>query len=151
MAVTHNVYAKYELAQNNGSPTNWADNVTTTIKVALITDSYTPGLNTDEFADDVLGVANANEASGTGYSAGGEALTNRSVVQATNVIKLDGDDFQVTITGQLTARYALVYKYTGDLTTSPVIGLVDFGEDRTAENSTFDIVWGANGVLTKTV
>lgn len=42
----------------------------TSVKCALLTASYTPALNTDVFWGDI----SANEASGTGYSAGGQAL-----------------------------------------------------------------------------
>jgi hypothetical protein len=41
-----------------------------TIKIALVTSSYTPNKDTHDFWDDIV----ANEASGTGYSAGGATL-----------------------------------------------------------------------------
>ncbi len=46
-----------------------------TIKLALVTSSYTPDTDTHDFWNDV----NSNEASGTGYSAGGATLANKAV------------------------------------------------------------------------
>jgi hypothetical protein len=56
-----------------------------TIKVALVTDSYTPDQDSHDFFDDVT-----NEVSGTGYTAGGETLTSKSVTQDNIFIRIPG-------------------------------------------------------------
>ncbi len=47
---------------------------TDVIKVALVTSSYTPAQDTHDYWDDV----SANEASGTGYTAGGATLGSKT-------------------------------------------------------------------------
>ena len=49
-----------------------------TIKVALVTSSYSPSLTADEFFDDVT-----NEVTGTGYTAGGATLSGQAVTADT--------------------------------------------------------------------
>ncbi len=61
-----------------------------TIKVALLTNSYTPDQDAHNYFDDVV----AYEVTGTGYTSGGITLTNKTntYTSATNVIVLDADD-----------------------------------------------------------
>ena len=117
-----------------------------TIKLALVTSSYTPNIDTHDFWDDV----SANEASGTGYTAGGQALANKAVTTDTtnDKGKFDADDVTWTISSALTARYAVLYKSTGTASTSPLIGYIDFGSTYTLSSGTLTITWSANGVLT---
>src|SRR5690242_11712827 len=100
---------------NGGTLFDWD---TDTIKVAILTSAYTPNQDTDDFWNDV----SANEASATGYTAGGAALANKSVTYdtATNQVRLDADD--VTWTSAVTGRYLVVYKDTGTASTSPLLG-----------------------------
>lgn len=61
-----------------GSPTSGnapIDWLSDTIKCMLVTSSYTPNLDTDDYKDDVV----ANEITGTGYTAGGATLGSASV------------------------------------------------------------------------
>jgi len=116
---------------------------TDTIKVALVTSSYTPVQDTHDFFDDVT-----NEVSGTGYTAGGATLGSKTVTQDdTN----DRGVFDAADTSwsssTLTARGAVIYKSTGVASTSPLIGYIDFGTNRTSNVSTFQIVWNADGIL----
>lgn len=46
----------------------------------------------------------------------------------------------------LTARYAILRKDTGTGSTSPVIGYMDFGENVSSTNSTFQVAWNASGI-----
>jgi hypothetical protein len=120
---------------------------TDTIKVALVTSSYTPNQDTHDYWDDV----SANEISGTGYSAGGATLANKTVgyTAGTNVTKFDGDDVSWT-SSTLTARYAVVYLSTGTPSTSPLIAYVDFATDQSSSSGTFTITWSASGIFTTT-
>ncbi len=115
-----------------------------TIKLALLTSSYTPSEDNDDFFDDV----SAYEVSASGsYSSGGATLSvtltqdntdNEGVFDATDV------SF-TTFTG--TARYAVIYKSTGVSSTSPLICLIDFGSNQTATAGTFAIAFASEGIL----
>jgi hypothetical protein len=120
---------------------------TDTIKVALLSSSYTPNQDTDDYFNDV----SAYEVSGTGYTAGGITLTTKSVTytSGTNVTKFDADDVSWT-SSTITARYAVVYVATGTASSSTLIGYVDFGSNQSSSSGTFSIVWDAAGIFTTT-
>lgn len=121
---------------------------TDTIKVALVTSSYTPDQDAHDYWDDV----SANEASGTGYTAGGATLGSKTVTQdsATNKQTFDAADVSWT-SSTVTARYAVIYKSTGTASTSPLIGYVDFGSNQSSSSGTFSIAWNASGIFATTV
>lgn len=122
---------------------------TDTIKLMLVTSSYTPNIDSDEFIDDV----SANEVANSGsYSAGGVTLTtavtqdntnDRAIYDATD---LTGGSAITSFTGQF--RYAVFYKSTGTPSTSPVICYIDFtGAAVSVVGSTITITWDAAGVF----
>ena len=110
----------------------------------LCTSTHTPS-QTHEFKDSI-----DNEVSATGYTAGGATLGSKTIGYATRVSTFDAGDVSWTITGTLTARYAVVYKDTGSAATSPLIMLLNFGEDKVATDGTFTITWNASGLFTIT-
>lgn len=116
---------------------------TDTIKVALVTSSYTPDQDAHEFFDDVT-----NEVSGDGYTAGGEELANKSVTQnnTANRAVFDADDVSWP-NSTITARGAVVYKDTGNPATSPLICYKDFTEDKISTDGDFDLTWHADGIV----
>jgi hypothetical protein len=119
-----------------------------TIKVALVSSSYTPNQDTHDYWDDVA----TNEVSGTGYTAGGATLTTKTVgyTSGTNVTKFDADDVSWT-TSTITARYAIVYDASPATNAAkPLIGYVDFGSDQSSSSGTFSIVWDSAGIFTTT-
>lgn len=115
-----------------------------TIKIALLTSSYTPDFDAHDFYDDVS--ANEVGASGT-YSAGGATLTvSLSQDNTDNEGVFDATD--VSFTGAtITARYAVIYKSTGVSSTSPLIALIDFGSDQTSTAGTFAISFASEGII----
>ena len=122
---------------------------TDTIKVALLTNSYTPDQDAHNYLDDVV----ANEVSVTGYTAGGNTLANKTNTynSGTNVIVLDADDTTWS-SSTITARYAVVYDATpATNATRPLIGYVDFGSDQSSSNGNFTITWDATGIVRITV
>ena len=122
---------------------------TDTIKVALLTNSYTPDQDAHNYYDDVV----ANEVSGTGYTAGGNTLANKTNTYSsgTNVIVLDADDTTWS-SSTITARYAIVYDASpATNATKPLIGYVDFGSDQSSSNGNFTITWDATGIVRVTV
>jgi hypothetical protein len=121
---------------------------TDTIKVALVSSSYTPNQDTHDYWDDVA----TYEVSGTGYTAGGATLATKTVgyTAGTNVTKFDGDDVSWT-TSTITARYAVVYDASPATNAAkPLIGYVDFGSDQSSSSGTFSIVWDSAGIFTTT-
>lgn len=117
---------------------------TDTIKVALVTSSYTPDQDAHDFFDDVT---NEVSASGT-YAAGGATLANKTVTadNTDNEGVFDADD--IAFTGAtITARGAIVYKSTGTASTSPLICYIDFGADKSSTIGTFTITFAAEGIL----
>jgi hypothetical protein len=121
---------------------------TDTIKVALLSSSYTP----DQDAHDYLNDVSSFEVSGTGYTAGGNTLGSKTATydSANNVVILDAADTTWS-SSTITARYAVVYGSTGTASTSPLIGYVDFGSDQSSTNGNFTITWDSTGIVRITV
>lgn len=121
-----------------------------TIKVALLTNAYTPDQDAHNYLDDV----STYEVTGaTGYTTGGNTLANKTNTysSATNVIVLDADDVTWS-SSTITARYAVIYDATpATAATKPLIGYVDFGSDQSSSNGNFTITWDATGIVRVTV
>jgi hypothetical protein len=118
------------------------------IKVMLCTSTYTPDQDTHQYKSSVT-----NEVTGTGYTAGGTALSSVAVTYtgATNVWAFDAADVSWA-SSTITARYAVIYDSTpGTDATRPLIAYVDFGSDVSTTAGTFSIVWDSTGIATVTV
>lgn len=141
MAVTAFVYGQ-ALVHITDADIDWTAD---TIKVALTTSAETPDQDADDFWDD----AEANEITGTGYSAGGATLASptRTYTGGTNTLSLDAADRDWT-TASFTARNAHVYKDRGGATSADeLISYVLFGGDETVSSGTFTIQWHTDGVV----
>jgi hypothetical protein len=117
-------------------------------KVALCTSSYTPDQDNHDFFNDIT-----NEVSGTGYTAGGAALTSPtfSYTGASNTFAWDAADVSWS-SSTITARYAVIYDSSpGTSATNPLVAYVDFGADVSTTSGTFTITWDAAGIFTITV
>ncbi|CAB4159931.1 hypothetical protein UFOVP721_17 [uncultured Caudovirales phage] len=119
-----------------------------TIKVALLSSSYTPDQDAHDYYNDV----STYEVSGTGYTAGGSTLASKTATydSANNVIVLDAAD-TTWASSTITARYAVIYDSTGTSSTSALIGYVDFGSDQSSTNGNFTITWDSTGIVRITV
>jgi hypothetical protein len=117
---------------------------TDTIKVMLLTSSHSQDQDNHEFIDDV----SSNEVSGTGYTAGGATLGGASITQdnTNNRGVFDANDVTWS-SSTITARYAVIYKDTGTPSTSPIVAILDFSENKASSSGNFTIQWHANGVL----
>lgn len=109
---------------------------TDTFKCMLVTSTYTPNKDTDDFRNDVT-----NEVTGTGYTAGGTAAT-----VTVNAIDTANDRVEVTLgavswpTATLTARGAVYYKSRGGASSADeVVAYIDFGSDIAAAGGTFSL------------
>lgn len=117
---------------------------TDTIKVMLVTSSYAPNVDTHTKRSDVT-----NEVTGTGYSAGGSALANKTVTADTvdDEGVFDADDLSWS-SSTITARAAVLYKSRGGASTADeLICYVDFGSDISSTGGTFTITWNSEGII----
>ena len=122
---------------------------TDTIKVMLLSSSYTPNQDTHDYLEDVV----ANEVTGTGYTAGGQTLTGKTITYdgASNTTVLDANDVSWS-NSTINARYAVIYDDAGSTNATKVLlGYVDFGSDQSSTNGAFTITWDATGIFRLTV
>jgi hypothetical protein len=117
--------------------------VSDTVRAILMTSSYTPNQDTDQYWSDI----SANEFSGGSYPAGGVSLANKAVTQDSTNDRavLDSDDVQFTgVTG--TFRYVVLVKWTGTPSTSRLIRLIDpEGATITLTAGTYDLTVPVGG------
>lgn len=119
------------------------------IRVMLVTSSYTPNQDTHDYLDDVQ----AYEATGTGYTANGQALASKTLTYdaANNVLVLDAADV-TWAASTVTARYAVIFDNTGaSAAAKPLIAYVDLLSDQASNNGNFVIEWDASGILRQTI
>lgn len=118
----------------------------TEMKMMLLDSNHSNNIDNQEFIDDV----DSNEVSGTGYSAGGEALSGLSAEAdlSNDRAELQFDDVVFDATGgSLTAAYAVLYDDTGTAGTSRILAIFDFGGSQTATNDTFTVSADAEGAV----
>lgn len=145
MAVTSHVYTM--LTKSLGD--KLLDLDTDAFKVMLLS-AYTPNQNTHQFLADVL--AAGTQASGTGYTATGQALASVTLTRLGNVYKWTATDPSWDASGgSLAAAYAVFYCSTpGSDATRPVVAYWDFGGTETATNGLFTLDVDAAGIATFT-
>lgn len=114
-----------------------------THKVAMFTNSITPNFTTDT----AYGVSpyDANEVSGTGYSAGGVALATTTFTGSSGSATFDAADTSWSSSTITNAKGALIY--ADALAGNNAICLVNFGADYSTNNGTFLITWNASGIF----
>ena len=99
-----------------------------TFNIALYTNSASFDASTTAYTA-------TNEVSGTGYSAGGQALTNVDPTTSGTTAFTDFAD-ETWTTATITARGALIYNTTPNTTsisvTNPTVVVLDFGGDKTS-------------------
>jgi len=108
-----------------------------TFKIALYTNSASFNAATTAYTT-------SNEVSGTGYSAGGGALTNVDPTSSGTTALTDFQD-ETFSSATITARGALIYNTTPNTTsipvTNPTVVVLDFGADKTSTAGDFTIVF----------
>jgi hypothetical protein len=104
--------------------------LTDTLKIALYTAAADLNADTTVYST-------TNEVTGTGYVAGGVALTGVSINSSGYTAYVDFDD--VVFNASVTARCALIYNVTQG---NKSIAVLDFGSDKTSTN--FTITMPAN-------
>tara|TARA_B100000780_G_scaffold264295_1_gene218837 strand:- start:462 stop:914 length:453 start_codon:yes stop_codon:yes gene_type:complete len=108
-----------------------------TFKIALFTNAATLNAATTAYAT-------ANEASGTNYTAGGEALNPVDPTASGTTALLDFGN-ATWVNSTVTARGALIYNTTPNTTsialTNPSVVVLDFGGDKTSTAGNFTVVF----------
>jgi hypothetical protein len=120
---------------------------TDALKVMLCTSAYVPDQDTHQYKSSVT-----NEVTGTGYTAGGAALSGVTVTYnaTNNTLTFDASDVSWA-NSTITARYAVIYDSTPATdATRPLIAYQDFGADVVSTAGAFTITWDAAGIVALT-
>lgn len=100
--------------------------------------------NSASFTAATTAYTTSNEVSGTGYTAGGGALTNVDPTSSGTTALTDFQD-ETFSSATITARGALIYNTTPNITslsvTNPSVVVLDFGADKTSTAGDFTIVF----------
>ena len=132
---------KNNLTQVTNFQIDFDDTTAGRFKCMLVQSGYTPNFDTDSVFGDV-----SNEVTGTGYTAGGEALTGMTFAISGGTITWDAGD--VTWTSSTITNAAAAVIYNTSEANKPLIAYVDFGGNFSTTSGTFQIVWNASGVFT---
>lgn len=118
-----------------------------TVKCMLVNAAYAALADATKQGHTFLSDVSANEITGTGYTAGGLALTTKTVT-------LDGSYQAIAdaadpswAASTITASGAIIYIDTGVATTSRLIRYIDFGGAKASSAGTFTVQLAANGYL----
>ena len=101
-----------------------------TFKLALFTNAATLSASTTAYST-------SNEASGTGYSAGGNTLTNVTPTSGGTTAFTDFVDTSFT-SSTITARGALIYNSSQS---HKAVVVLDFGSDKSSTSGTFSVIF----------
>jgi hypothetical protein len=117
----------------------------TALSVAMITDSATPDFSAHDFWSDL----EANQVSGTGYTAGGATLTGTELTVSSGVLTYDATDVAWTSSTISNAMAGVGYFDRGGATTADeLMFLSDFVTAASSSSGTFTIQWNASGIFT---
>lgn len=112
-------------------------------KAAMFTNSVTPNFDTNT----AYGVSpyNANEVSGTGYTAGGNVLTTTTIGISSSLLVWDAPDIAWATSTITNARCALLY--ADALAGNNAICLINFTADFSTIADTFNLIFSASGIV----
>lgn len=111
------------------------DWVNDTVKVALYGASFA-------FTATDTAYTTTNEIAGTGYTAGGASMTNKTVTEGASAV-LDGDDSSWA-GATFSAYFAVIYDQTPCNT---LVCAIDFGGVQTVTAGTFTIQYASSGII----
>lgn len=112
-------------------------------KGALVQDGYTPNFDTHDFYADLT-----NEVSGTGYTAGGAAITGTEITLASGVLTWDFTDPSWSSSSITSAMAHVSYFNTGAGATDQLLLLLDFVTAVTTSSGTLTVQINASGAMT---
>tara|TARA_R100000664_G_C2725089_1_gene117289 strand:+ start:38 stop:472 length:435 start_codon:yes stop_codon:yes gene_type:complete len=121
---------------------NFTASTGNTFNIALFTSSATLGAGTTAYA-----ATGMNEMSGTGYTAGGKALTSVTPTLDSTTACCDFDDISWT-SATFTANACLIYNTNSS---NKAVCAVAFGGDKSVSSGTFTIQFPAKAATTAIV
>lgn len=141
----YNSFLTTQMNGGAGTPARVVDFDTDTIKLALVTATYTPSASAHSVFSDVT-----NEVTGTGYTAGGATIGSPTLTETGGVVTFAGANvtWAQNAAGFSDARYAILYKSTGTGSTSTLIGYYDLVTDQSNQVIPFSAVFSA-GTITQ--
>ena len=131
MAITQAMCTSFKTELLTGTH-NFTNSSGNTFKLALYTSSASLGAGTTAYST-------SNEVSGTGYSAGGSALTNVTPSADGTTAITDFADLTFS-SSTITARGALIYN---DSVSDKAVLVLDFGADKASSSGDFTIQFPA--------
>tara|TARA_Y100000768_G_scaffold190608_1_gene142846 strand:+ start:1030 stop:1500 length:471 start_codon:yes stop_codon:yes gene_type:complete len=124
----------HNFTNGSGGGTTTSTGTGNTFKIALFTSSASLGAGTTAYAD-------SNQASGTGYSAGGNTLTNVTPTTSSTTALTDFADTTWS-SSTITARGALIYNSSTTAgSANRAVAVLDFGTDKTTSSGDFTITF----------
>lgn len=114
----------------------------TDVRIALLGTGYTPDMS----AHTVFGDVSGSEVSGQGYTAGGEALANKSLSESGGLVTFDADDV-TWANSTISAQYAVIYDDTAAAGEKTLFCLLDFGQEMSSDDGDFTIEFDAAGIF----
>lgn len=114
------------------------------IRVMLVSAGYTPDTSAHAYKSDIT-----SEITGTGYTAGGAALPNKSfsIEDGVGVFKADNVMWPELTTAQ-DIRYGIIYDNTPEEDTAkPLVAYIDFEEAFAVLHADFEVIWSSSGIM----
>jgi len=127
MAITQALCTSFKVELLTGTH-NFTATTGDSFKIALYTSSATLGATTTAYSS-------TNEVSGTGYTAGGAALTEVTPTSSGTTAYVDFGDATWS-SATITARGALIYNSTDS---NKAVAVLDFGADKVSTNGDFTV------------
>jgi len=140
MAITQTICTSFKAALLGGEM-DFSSDTSQTFKIALYTSSATLGASTTAYST-------TNEASGTGYTAGGATLPVASGVTSSGTVAYVDFTDVTWSSSSITARGALIYKSASG---NPAVAVIDFGGEVQSSSGDFTISWPAPSATNATV
>lgn len=141
------LYANFPSSALGGNSITPFSLLSNAVNLALLGTGYSPSQGSNITWNNI----NANEMTGSGYTAGGQALTFKALAVSGNVTTFSAANVTWASSTITNARYAALYQNTGTASTSALIACLDFGSAMSSVSNNFTVNWNASGVLALTV
>ena len=140
MAITQTMCTSFKKALLDGEM-DFSANTNQSYKIALYTYSASLDATTETYTT-------SNEASGTGYTPGGVALTISTAPTTSGTTAYLSFSNATWANSTITARGALIYQTGG---TTPAVAVLDFGSDKSTSGTTFQVTFPTANATTAIV
>jgi hypothetical protein len=140
MAITQTMCTSFKKALLDGEM-DFSANTNQSYNIALYTNSASLDATTETYTT-------RNEASGTGYTPGGVALTISTAPTTSGTTAYLSFSNATWANSTITARGALIYQTGG---TTPAVAVLDFGSDKSTSGTTFQVTFPTANATTAIV